>query len=130
VFIWEPQQITVLNAAIVSSKWSYIIACLSERVLKFMNFINQESSHHAFVEQFTSMSTKFDHAAGMQEVSAGIFHLTSTRTGGSTVAQIVDYEFVDTDDSAVMLKYKDHTHTVDTEVHTHSGILCCFHVGT
>ena len=41
-----------------------------EGVLSFMNFINQESSHNAFVEQFTSISTKLDHVAGMQEVSA------------------------------------------------------------
>ena len=102
-----------------------------EGVLSFMNFINQESSHNAFVEQFTSISTKLDHVAGMQEVSAiCIGYATKLLQNQVEVAQKVDYEFVDTGDSAVTVKYKDHTHSVDIEAGVCSGTLCCFLVGT
>jgi len=37
------------------------------------------------------------------------------------VVQKVDYKFVDTGDSAVTVKYKDHTHNVDTE----AGVCSC-----
>ena len=44
-----------------------------EGVLTFMKFVNQESSHHAFVEQFTSVYTKLDHVyiyvPGMKDVA-------------------------------------------------------------
>ena len=38
-----------------------------EGVLTFMKFVDQESSHHAFVEQFTSVCTKLDHACTRNE---------------------------------------------------------------
>ena len=34
-----------------------------------MKFVDQESSHHAFVEQFTSVCTKLDHVPGMTDVT-------------------------------------------------------------
>ena len=40
-----------------------------EGVLAFKKFVNQECSHHAFVEQFTSLSTKHNHVSGMKNVT-------------------------------------------------------------
>ena len=41
-----------------------------EGVLSFIKFVNQESSHNAFVEQFMSVSTKHDHLPGMKNIIA------------------------------------------------------------
>jgi len=41
-----------------------------EGVLTFVRSINQESSHHAFVEQFTTVSTKHDYLPGMKDITA------------------------------------------------------------
>jgi len=43
-----------------------------EAVLTFVKSINQESSHHAFVEQFTTVSTKHDHVSGMKDITAAV----------------------------------------------------------
>jgi len=88
-----------------------------EGVLIFISFINQESDHRAFVEQFTSLSTKLDHVPGMKEITANCTgYATKLLQNQVEVAQKVDYEFVNTDGAEVMVKYKDHTHNVDTEV--------------
>ena len=90
-----------------------------EGVLAFMKFVNQESSHHAFVEQFTSLSTKHDHVSGMKDVTTMCTEYASRLLWHQVeVAQKVDYEFSDGDGSIITVTYKDHTHNVNLESST------------
>ena len=87
-----------------------------EGVLTFMKFMNQESSHHAFVEQFTSVCTKLDHVPGMKDVTTIYTEYASRLLQHRVeVAQKVDYEFSDNEGPVVAVTYKDHTHNVNTE---------------
>lgn len=96
--------------------WTSSLSEMFEGVLTFVKSINQESSHHAFVEQFTSVSTKHDHLPGMKDI-------TAVCTGYAIrllqyqveVAQKVDYKFSSDDGPTVAVMYKDHTHKVNTE---------------
>jgi len=68
------------------------------------------------------VSTKFEYVAGMQEVTAICTgYATKLLQVQVEVAQKVDYEFVYLGDSAVMVKYKDHTHNIDIE----AGVRSC-----
>lgn len=64
-------------------------------VLTFIKFVNQESSHQAFVEQFTSVSTKHDQLPGMKHITAMCTEYASRLLLHQVeVAQKVDYEFL------------------------------------
>ena len=93
-----------------------------EGVLTFIKFVNQESSHHAFVEQFMSVSTNHDHLPGMKHITAMCTEYASRLLLHQVeVAQKVDYEFSDSEGPVVTVKYKDHTHKVDIQ----SSICTC-----
>ena len=88
-------------------------------VLTFMKFVDQESSHHAFIEQFTSVSTKLDHVPGMKDVTTICTEYASRLLHHQVeVAQKIGYEFSDGDGPIVTVTYKDHTHNVNTESST------------
>ena len=90
-----------------------------EGVLTFMKFVDQESSHHAFVEQFTSVCTKLDHIPGMKDVTTVCTEYASRLLQHQVeVAQKIEYEFSDGDGPIVTVTYKDHTHNVNTESST------------
>ena len=83
-----------------------------------MKFVNQECSHHALVEQFTSLSTKH-HVSGIKDVTTMCTEYASRLLQHQVeVAQKVDYEFSDGDGSIVTVTYKDHTHNVNSESST------------
>ena len=77
-----------------------------EGVLTFIKFVNQESSHHAFVEQFMSVSTKHDHLPGMKNIIAMCTEYASRLLLHQVeVAQKVDDEFSDSEGPVLTVKY-------------------------
>lgn len=95
-----------------------------EGVLTFLRFVDQESSHHAFVEQFTSVNAKLDRVPGMKDVTAiCIYYASKLLQHQAEVAQKVDYEFSNGDRPIVAVTYKNHTHNVNTESST---CICSF----
>ena len=89
-------------------------------VLTFVKSINQESGHHAFVEQFTSVPTKHDHLPGMKDI-------TAVCTGYAIrllqcqveVAQKVDYKCSSGDGPLVTVMHK------DPKVNTEYSVCTC-----
>ena len=70
-----------------------------------MKFINQESSHQAFVEQFTTVSTKHDHMPGMKDITAACTgYAIRLLQHQLEVAQKVDYEFSSDDGPLVTVR--------------------------
>jgi len=91
-------------------------SCLSEMfegVLTFVKSINQKSSHQAFVEQFTTASTK---VPGMKDITVACTgYAIRLLQHQLEVAQKVDYEFSGDDGPLVTVTFKDHIHKVDIE---------------
>jgi len=101
-----------------------------EAVLTFVKSINQESSHHAFVEQFTTVSTKHDHVSGMKDITAACTRYAIRLLQHQLeVAQKVDYEFSRDDGQLVTVTFKDHMESSECTCSFWSTMLLpCRHV--
>ena len=87
-----------------------------EGLLTFVKSINQESSHQAFVEQFTTVSTKHGHMPGMKNIAAACTGYTIKLLQHQLeVAQKVDYKFSSDDGPLVTVTFKDCIHKVNME---------------
>ena len=103
-------------------------------LLKFMQCINEETTHQSFVEEFTTQSTEFDHVLGVKVMS-------SLCTGYATqlllkqiqLAQKVEYVH-QVEGSLVTVTYKEKAYSVNMDRHTctcsfqHTMCLPCRHI--